>query len=43
MTPIRDLSRIFRTRLLERMNLGRVFGGVIPPAPAPEEEIKETP
>ena len=43
MTPIRNLARTFADRLLERIGLGRVFGGVpAEPAPAPEEEA-ETP
>jgi len=36
MTSIRDLARTFSARLLERITLGRVFGGVPTPPPAPD-------
>ena len=40
---IRNLAVTFHTRLQQRIDLGRVYGGTPTPPPAPEPEPEETP
>ena len=42
MPAIRNLAETFVKRLGERIELGLVFGGSVPPSPAPEPSTDES-